>query len=443
MKPAATINSLLLLAAFAAATYTAVESAHAEEPIDKAIHKQLHDADEPTCLKGIEVIHQYYSIGRRIGAVNSLAFVLEHSPSAKVRMRTAEILEEIGPSAQAAVPALAKALKDKDKRVRYKAVEALMQIGLCGEYAIPALVEALEDDDVHFRRKLVVAISLIRAKPKLAVPALIRALKDKDTGDAPGQASVAYAAVTALGNYGPAAAPAVPALLEATRSKYMTLRRLALVSLARIGAQPAVIVPLMIRTLEDKDQSAVRSAAAAALGVIGMPAKGAVPHLIKVYDSKMVTSAPDKEIIQGNILRALGRIGADAKIVVPFLLKTLKDKRSKSQVKNAALLSIASFGPAAKDAVPSLIDLLSAEEDYSIGQDLVFSLVAIGKDAVGHLEKNLTTTNEMARFRTIQALGQLGKTAAPAAATLRKIAADDPDMGIRNEAARALGKIGG
>ena len=42
--------------------------------------------------------------------------------------RQAFALGKIGPTAQAAVPALKQALKDKDKRVRQKATRALKQI---------------------------------------------------------------------------------------------------------------------------------------------------------------------------------------------------------------------------------------------------------------------------------------------------------------------------
>jgi len=58
-------------------------------------------------------------------------------------------IESIGPEAAVAVPALIKALKDKDGLVRQRAAIALGAIGPAAEEAVAALVEASKWDPVR------------------------------------------------------------------------------------------------------------------------------------------------------------------------------------------------------------------------------------------------------------------------------------------------------
>src|SRR6266852_2344203 len=118
-----------------------------------AANRQRNPVDDATRRAGVEGVARYY--GPLDDTVRGLASVLEYSPSEDLRLRAATVLESIGPSAQNAVLALAKALEDKSRKVRIKATEALMQIGPCGKLAVPALLEALKDDDTYFRRKAV------------------------------------------------------------------------------------------------------------------------------------------------------------------------------------------------------------------------------------------------------------------------------------------------
>ena len=73
-----------------------------------------------------------------------------HDKNSVVRMNAAKALGQIGPKAQAAVPALVEALKDK--RADVGAAEALAMIGSKAEAAAPALVKALKDEEQNVRR---------------------------------------------------------------------------------------------------------------------------------------------------------------------------------------------------------------------------------------------------------------------------------------------------
>ena len=64
-------------------------------------------------------------------------------PDADLRVSAALALENMGPAAEPAVPALTKAVRDEDVRVRQAVVKALAAIGPAAKPALPALTRAL------------------------------------------------------------------------------------------------------------------------------------------------------------------------------------------------------------------------------------------------------------------------------------------------------------
>src|SRR4051794_20796632 len=68
-----------------------------------------------------------------------------------VRADAARELSKLGSGAQAAVPALTKALKDTDEDVRDYAAEALGKIGEDASSAVPALTDLLKDSNASVR----------------------------------------------------------------------------------------------------------------------------------------------------------------------------------------------------------------------------------------------------------------------------------------------------
>ena len=99
----------------------------------------------------------------------------------------------------------------------------------------------------------------------------IEVLKDKDV-------RVRNAAAFVLGQIGPAAKDAVPALSEALKDKEGYVRRAAVSALGRIGPAAKDAVPALMVALKHKNRR-VRSYAANALGQIGPAAKAAGPAL--------------------------------------------------------------------------------------------------------------------------------------------------------------------
>lgn len=101
-----------------------------------------------------------------------------------------------------------------------------------------------------------------------------------------------------LGEFGPSARAAGPALLQALQGRDLAVRAAAAGALGKIQTDPATVIPLLIKYLDDED---LNSAAALALADYGPPAEAAVPKLIEL--SKL----PDKDLRRA-VTQALSKI---------------------------------------------------------------------------------------------------------------------------------------
>ncbi|HET7293561.1 MAG TPA: HEAT repeat domain-containing protein [Vicinamibacteria bacterium] len=189
-------------------------------------------------------------------------------PSPAVRRAAARALGAQG--AREPVSALFEALGDPREAVRWAAARALDKIG-----ATPAdvsrLEKALRNDDPYVRSFAAYSLGRLGEAAAPAVPALIDAYR-REEKEGRG------AAVVALGALGPAAAPAVPALVEGLANPVNHRRWTAARSLGRIGPAAKEAVPALIEALEDPNEH-VRVYVAQALGRLGVEAAAAVPAL--------------------------------------------------------------------------------------------------------------------------------------------------------------------
>jgi hypothetical protein len=118
----------------------------------------------------------------------------------------------MGSAASPAVPALAKLLADQAPRVRSVAAVALKNIGAASAPALPQLVAAFDDPADYVRAASADAIGAGGPRARDAVPALIKRLAAQHDSN-----FVFDSVIYALGNIGPDAAAAIPALKEMAR----------------------------------------------------------------------------------------------------------------------------------------------------------------------------------------------------------------------------------
>jgi hypothetical protein len=105
-----------------------------------------------------------------------------------------------------------------------------------------------------------------------------------------------------MGELGPAARPAVPALVQALKGKDAIVHQAAISALGNIHSDPDLIIPLLTGYLEDGD---LNDEAALALANYGSLAKAAVPKIIPLLH------ASDKDA-QAAAVEALKKIDPEA-----------------------------------------------------------------------------------------------------------------------------------
>jgi len=228
------------------------------------------------------------------------------------------------------------------------------------------------------------------------------------------------------------------------------VRDKAITALIEIG--PAA-VPALKEALVKKDRR-VREGAAIALGEIGPKARAAVPALAKVFDDK------DADV-RLRAVCALGQIGE--KSAIPFLIQFL-NKDGNADVRRYAASWLGAFGPAAKDAVPALVE--TVKEGYNLEKSLErldlgmplpttsgwiaarglsdragIALVKIGAPAVPGIVTLLKGQNEDHIEYAAWILEQMGSKAKAAVPELAKHLTDEKGD-VRERVAESLGRIG-
>jgi HEAT repeat protein len=245
--------------------------------------KRLSDKDARIRLQAALALAQYGPAAK--AAVSGLCKVLQ-ADSSEVRYAAATALGAIGPEAKAGLNALIHALDDKDWFVAVAAAQALEKLGPAAKAAVPALTRVLQPRDAvkDYRpiRCAAVALALVKIDPqaKVVKPALalvVDKLLDDDRQDNDGSRVVG---AQTLGQFGPAAKPAVGALVRRLKDKDATVRIAAADALMKIQPEQQAAPAIQILTAELKNPDVLcRILAAEALGVIGPSAQSATSAL--------------------------------------------------------------------------------------------------------------------------------------------------------------------
>jgi HEAT repeat protein len=180
------------------------------------------------------------------------------SADTAIRREAAEALRRLGPQAEPAIEALVTALGDSDSCVRADSGSALARIGTP---ALTPLITALQSGNSPTRRNAAGALAYLRPLSVEAISSLVGALDEVESG------SDASHALCMIG------APALPALIQATRHPSPRVRMLVIEALKVMKCDTSSAIPAVRAALADPDEE-VRAAAAEALPCLGATA----PH---------------------------------------------------------------------------------------------------------------------------------------------------------------------
>ncbi len=197
----------------------------------------LKDADVNVRRHGVEALgnlggQAHWILGVLRAALKSR--VLEEEDD-ELRNLAMHALLLAGPQATSEVAGLTDSLQDDVEVVRFHAAIALGDLGCAARPSVPALIRtALWDENPAVRVEAAVALWKIDRKGPLVIPALIKALANNNE-------FICWMAADGLGQIGPEARQAVPALQQALRRpfKIALIRKGVELALQRIDPQAA------------------------------------------------------------------------------------------------------------------------------------------------------------------------------------------------------------
>jgi len=400
------------------------------------------------------------------GAMERLAdlLALGHTWSKAETIRQSEELSQITElvkntgSQKAALRLLLQALHENDERVSWSATEKFAGLDRSGG-AVGALVKLLDHERPRVRAGAACALwSGYEAKAAPAVAALSRCVAETHP-------ELKEYAILALGDVGPSARAAVPALKDVLDDQDLDVRLKAAEALWQINRQPDDVIPVLTKILEiggDSERSqacerlrdmgpwaapAVRALAnmvrndsyefaryyaAEALGAIGLEAAPAIPALAVAIEED------ESHFVQAYATEALGKIGGPQ--AVSLLIAALEHEDDYVRMK--ALDAVEALGPGARAAIPALMRALKNDETNS--PFVATALGAIDTEGISTpalIEALRSESPEMRRFAAF-GLSRMGRKAAAAEKALHD-GLRDGDLAARIAAAEAHWSISG
>jgi HEAT repeat protein len=308
--------------------------------------------------------------------------------------------------------------------------------------AIDVLIPMLRDSDTQVRWAVAWALGELASGEKQfalkIIPGLIAIVRDQTTrvpeggsifegnGSFDGCLSshgvgnakhekLRIAAIQVLGLFLPEAAVAVPDLVDALLDGDQLVRWHTACALGQIGPAAKAAVPALIDVLRSKP-AACNDAVRTAPGVLTLP-----PGAVQVMAAG-----------------ALGRIGPDAIDAVPALVEALDDRDP--DLRFAAAGALEGIGPGSDLVVPALARAICNGVDETLADRVAQALAAFGKESIPALLTALRDRDPDVRYRAAKVLGEL--EAIPQAANLPlQQALNDPDPDVRETIAEALKQI--
>ncbi|HYH64444.1 MAG TPA: HEAT repeat domain-containing protein, partial [Urbifossiella sp.] len=324
--------------------------------------------------------------------------LLKHD-RAEVRQLAAHTLGQMGPAAEPAVPALARALADPSRNVRLTAADALAHIGKGAAPAAPALGRAFRDeppnvgDQKGLEESSSARLAIIRAlaaagEPgrkvlgEVVVPIMVDDLKNDRT--------VRVATGTQLSACGPVAAPCLPHIV------------------AQLRKRPSEIL--------DNELFAA---------VIDLGPEG-----VGYYRQLLMDSNTE---IRRYALRAFYGLKIDVTVFAPEIAAAMRDADLK--VRGDAVAQVPRFpAPPPTEVVAAVVGLLGdpgaiAQPPYAGIEFLdkgavTQALVHSGRRAVPGTAAALASADPLTRIHAATALGEIGPAAADAVLALREVEKD-------------------
>ncbi|MGC1217747.1 MAG: HEAT repeat domain-containing protein [Phormidesmis sp.] len=299
-------------------------------------------------------------------AVPQLAEALK-SDSVLARAAAAYALNEIGPAAAAATPILLEVLQDDNELVRALAISTLSKVGLDQPVLVNLLVAALQSESRLVQGIAADALVSVGAD---AIPALGGLLENEATN-----ALVKKTAASLIGDISQidrvdnlVLASAVPVLAETLGDGDSEVRKAAAEALGDFGPLADAAIPALSRALLGSD-SGVNQTIAGSLTKIGQQS---VPGLTAALNS-------DDMLTRLYAADAIWILTEDSSLILPTLVSALSD--GSVETRELAALGLTYLGRQAVPALPDLRGLLGSDSDRLVDIASLALLIVNNRDA--------------------------------------------------------------
>ncbi len=401
----------LLVFSLLAAGCAREEPRYKRVPVSTYIKRLVQTDRDATLQRSLEAVG---AVGAP--AVPYLMKAWEKNKGVEARCRLAKGFAAIGPDAAPAVDLLVAALESLDEELVTCAAEALGAIGPASAPAVPRLAQLLRSTGYGTQISLLRALRGIGPAAVTQLDLVLEASLREKTRD---EATLTLAAL------GPAA---WERMVRWLKEGSVAQRRVACEVLPRAGTEAAMAPAALAGALRDASPE-VRIAAARGLEKFG-------PRALEVQSALIAALADRDSEVREAVVAALAALGPDGGAAVIAAL-TNPDWR----VRLGAVLVASRFSGVREKALPKLIARLGDSSD-AVRLAAIDALTAFGPEIIPAMVRQLRSGEVYRRFGAARVLGNLGPEASQAVPALRPLLRDSDSL-VREEAARAIARIGG
>lgn len=326
---------------------------------------------------------------------------------------------------------------DASARKRALAVEAALRLWVEHQHteSLAAILRAVRADSSAAVRAT--AARALAGLPDRDIRAAGRELAEAISAEKDSRVRRELAVV--LGRHEEVARLAVSGLTQALRDPDAAVRATAAEALAVAGAEAKSAAPELVGLLQDAE-AGVRRSAVRALGRIQPAGAAAVAETL----AAMLGREKDRDV-RWEIVVSLGLLGEKTPTVIQALTHLLQQEDGELRLR--AVRVLASFGPAAREALPQVLRAAQTDPAKSVRQEAVHAFAALlGPDLSGRLPELLALLKDPdfeVRIAVLEEVGALGPSLQKDAGTLRLLRQrlSDPHVKVREAAAAALKRI--
>jgi HEAT repeat protein len=264
--------------------------------------------------------------------------------------------------------------------------------------ALPALRRALADDSQKVRIQVINVIISMRADARAAFPELVQQTRDPDE-------IIRGLAIDAVRAISPEPKDAAPVLIEALHDNSLANREKAAFALSSFTAEAKPAFTALVELMNEQAAEGRLSSAVDILSKLGPEGEAAVIGPIMDLLHNENTS------VRSSALTALSRLGPAAKPAIPTVIEMLKDRQQGLRLHCAMVLS--NLGPTAKPAVPALIEMLNDKDTcFAAARALLKIDPESAKSAIPILERMARESDQLHAVGSIRVLYEIDRKAA-------------------------------